>query len=62
ISSFTEVELDPQWRPRHGFLTPEAWAVALRHAGFSQVQATPPPRPLMDRHPDFTVGAMAATV
>ena len=62
ISSFTEVELDPQWRPRHGFLTPEAWATALRHAGFSQVQATPPPRPLMDLHPDFTVGAIAATV
>ena len=60
IKSFTEVSLDSTWRPRHGFLTPEAWATALRHAGFQTVLHTPPPRPLMDRHPAFTVGAMSA--
>ncbi len=61
IKSFTEVTLDPRWRPRHGFLTPEAWEAALRHAGFAQVVHTPPPRPLMDRHPTFTVGALSAS-
>jgi len=61
IRSFTEVTLDPRWRPRHGFLTPEAWHAALRHAGFREVLHNPPPRPLMDRHPAFTVGAIAAT-
>ena len=61
IKSFTEVTLDPRWRPRHGFLTPEAWEAALRHAGFTQVVHTPPPRPLMDRHPTFTVGALTAS-
>ncbi|MCE1204498.1 MAG: class I SAM-dependent methyltransferase [Holophagaceae bacterium] len=60
IKSFTEVTLDPRWRPRHGFLTPEAWTEALRHAGFTQITHTPPPRPLMDRHPNFTVGAITA--
>jgi SAM-dependent methyltransferase len=60
IRSFTEVSLDPRWRPRHGFLTPEIWNDALRHAGFQDVQHNPPPRPLMDRHPAFTVGAIAA--
>lgn len=61
IRSFTEVTLDPRWRPRHGFLTPEAWDDALRHAGFRQIEHTPPPRPLMDEHPSFSVGAMSAT-
>ena len=60
IQSFTEVQLDPRWRPRHGFLTPEAWDLALDHAGFHEIRHIPPPRPLMDRHPDFTVGAMTA--
>ncbi|HLP30628.1 MAG TPA: hypothetical protein VK150_04645, partial [Geothrix sp.] len=61
IKSFTEVTLDPRWRPRHGFLTPEAWDEALKHAGFRRVEHTPPPRPLMDEHPSFSVGAMCAT-
>lgn len=60
IKAFTEVQLDPRWRPRHGFLTPEAWDMALSHAGFTQIQHVPPPRPLMDRHPGFTVGALSA--
>lgn len=61
IKAFTSVKLDPRWRPRHGFLTPEAWDQALLHAGFTQVQHVPPPRPLMDRHPAFTVGAISAS-
>ena len=60
IKSFTEVRLDPHWRPRHGFLTPEAWDAALTHAGFQDVLSVPPPRPLMDRHPNFNAGAFSA--
>ncbi|MDR3683851.1 MAG: class I SAM-dependent methyltransferase [Geothrix sp.] len=60
IQSFTDVELDPRWRPMHGFLTPEAWMCALSHAGFRSVESTPPPRPLMDRHPSFNAGAITA--
>lgn len=60
IKAFTEVKLDARWRPRYGFLTPEAWDLALLHAGFTRVEHVPPSRPLMDRHPGFTVGAMSA--
>jgi SAM-dependent methyltransferase len=60
IRSFTDVELDPCWRPVHGFLTPEAWIRALEHAGFHDIGSLPPPRPLMDRHPSFNVGAITA--
>jgi SAM-dependent methyltransferase len=60
IKSFTEVTLDPRWRPRHGFLTPEAWVRALAHAGFRDIRSTPPARPLMDLHPNFNVGAITA--
>lgn len=58
LRSFTDVELDPRWRPVHGFLTPEAWRAALEHAGFRELACIPPPRPLMDRHPSFNVGAL----
>jgi len=61
IKAFTGVKLDPRWRPRHGFLTPEAWDRALEHAGFQDIRHIPPPRPLMDRHPGFTVGALTAS-
>lgn len=62
IKAFTSVKLDLRWRPRYGFLTPEAWDQALLHAGFTRILHVPPPRPLMDRHPSFTVGAMSAFV
>jgi SAM-dependent methyltransferase len=62
IRSFTEVRLDPEWRPAHGFLSPEAWEKALRHAGFSTVQFVPPPRPLMDRHPTFNATGITAGI
>lgn len=61
IKAFTGVKLDPRWRPRHGFLTPEAWDRALAHAGFRNIQHVPPPRPLMDNQPAFTVGAISAS-
>jgi SAM-dependent methyltransferase len=60
IRSFTDVLLDPRWRPRHGFLTPEAWEAALQHAGFHDIACVPPSRPLMDRHPNFNAGAFSA--
>lgn len=60
ISSFTSVELDPRWRPVHGFLTPEIWTEALLHAGFRNIRSVPPLRPLMDRCPSFNAGALSA--
>src|SRR5664279_886875 len=60
IRSFTEVQLDPQWRPVYGFLDPECWAKALHHAGFAEVAFIPPPRPLMDQHPTFNATGITA--
>jgi SAM-dependent methyltransferase len=60
IRSFTEVQLDPEWRPVHGFLSPETWEKALRHAGFPNVSFIPPPRPLMDQHPTFNATGISA--
>jgi SAM-dependent methyltransferase len=60
IRSFTEVQLDPQWRPVYGFLDPECWERALHHAGFAEVAFVPPPRPLMDQHPTFNATGITA--
>jgi len=60
MASFTDVQTDPILRPRHGFLTPEAWLASLRAAGFTDIQEFPVARPMMDRYPDFNVGAFAA--
>jgi SAM-dependent methyltransferase len=60
ISSFTEVKLDPEWRPVHGFLSPELWNKALHHAGFADVDFLPPPRPLMDQFPTFNASGITA--
>lgn len=60
IRSFTEVQLDPQWRPVHGFLDPECWEKALHHAGFAEVVFVPPPRPLMDQYPTFNATGISA--
>ena len=60
MAGFTEVLLDPELRPAYGFLTPEAWAKALRAAGFQGVREVPVVRPLLDRWEYFNVGAFAA--
>ncbi len=61
LHAFTDVELNPHWRPRHGFLTPECWIAALEAAGFTDVLEFPPTRKLMDHFPGFNVGAFSAT-
>ena len=60
LHAFTDVELDPDWRPSHGFLTPECWVRALRAAGFGAVEEYPPARGIMNLNPTFNVGAFAA--
>ena len=60
MSSFTEVETDPDLRPTHGFLTPEAWIRILEAAGFRDVHDIPDVRAVMDRFPAFYVGAFSA--
>ena len=60
VKSFNDVKLDPDFRPASGFLTPEAWDKALRHAGFRTVRRFPDTRALMAAYPTFYVGALSA--
>jgi len=60
VKSFTDVKVDPEYRPVGGFLTPEAWDKALRHAGFRNVRRYPDTRALMQAYPTFYVGALNA--
>jgi SAM-dependent methyltransferase len=61
MASFTDVKTDALLRPSHGFLTPEIWVRALEASGYRDVQNIPDVRHLMERFPDFNVGAFAAT-
>ena len=54
------MDLDPELRPVHGFLTPERWKALLEHAGFRGIQSYPDARALMDKVPDFFVGGFGA--
>lgn len=61
MSSFTNVQTDPDFRPTTGFLTPEAWVKALQSVGFPTVRQYPEARALMEICPSFYLGAFAAT-
>src|SRR5204863_257538 len=41
LEGFTKVETEGELRPTHGFLQPETWIKALRHAGFAEVSIEP---------------------
>jgi len=60
MTGFTDVSLDPELRPTHGFLTPEAWVKALQASGYPEVQEIPRVRALMGQWEFFNVGAFAA--
>jgi SAM-dependent methyltransferase len=61
IKSFTDVKLDAELRPAHGFVTPEVWEKALHAAGFHTVRHVPNTRRIMTAFPEFYVGAIAAS-
>ncbi|MGI9305399.1 MAG: methyltransferase [Gammaproteobacteria bacterium] len=58
LDSFTEVQLDPAYRPNPGFLTPEQWRSAIRQAGFEQVEITPDLSRIREIYPRFATGAV----
>ncbi|MFN7943519.1 MAG: methyltransferase [Thermoanaerobaculia bacterium] len=58
FSSFTSVELDPQIRPTHGFLSPEDWIRAFTAAGFEDVAVVPDLVRLREVYPRFFAGAV----
>jgi SAM-dependent methyltransferase len=41
LRGWWDVELDPVWRPRPGFLLPDQWVKILRQCGYQPVHALP---------------------
>ena len=58
LESFTAVDLDPEFRPNPGFLTPEQWRRALTHAGFENVRIAPDIESIRELYPHFFTGAI----
>lgn len=58
LEGFTDVETDGDLRPTHGFLQPETWLKALRHAGFVDVTIEPDVFSIRDIYPRFYTGAV----
>jgi SAM-dependent methyltransferase len=60
LENFVNVQLDPEIRPTHGFLTPQNWRAALTRAGFTGVQLIPDVEALTKDFPHFFVAAITA--
>jgi SAM-dependent methyltransferase len=58
LQSYQAVQIDPELRPTPGFLTAEAWAKALRLAGFTEIALVPDAARLRD----LWEGAITAAV
>jgi len=58
LEGYTAVETDGELRPTHGFLQPETWLAALRHAGFTEVSIEPDVFSIRDIYPRFYTGAV----
>ncbi len=58
LEGFTNVETAGELRPTHGFLQPETWLTALRHAGFADVTIEPDVFSIREIYPRFYTGAV----
>ena len=58
LRSFTEVELDGELRPGHGFLKPENWRRAFAAAGFEDFVVVPELERIRDHYERFFTGAI----
>jgi SAM-dependent methyltransferase len=58
LSSFTNVETDPEFRPNPGFLTAEQWRRAFSRAGFAHVGVAPDVERIREIYLHFFTGAI----
>jgi SAM-dependent methyltransferase len=58
LESFTDVDLDPEFRPNPGFLTPEQWRSAFARAGFTDVKILPDVEEIRQVYRHFFTGAI----
>ena len=58
LESFTDVDLEPEFRPNPGFLTPEQWRSAFTRAAFANVRVAPDIESIRELYPHFFTGAI----
>jgi SAM-dependent methyltransferase len=58
LESFTNVETDPEIRPKPGFLTAEQWRRAFSRAGFPRTEIAPDIERIREIYPHFFTGAI----
>jgi SAM-dependent methyltransferase len=58
LDSFTNVEMDPEFRPNPGFLTAEQWRRAFLRAGFPRTDIAPDIERIRAIYPHFFTGAI----
>jgi len=59
-SEFGSVQIEPDFRPRGGFLYHDDWRVALARAGFSSVRFTPDMPAAIAAYPTYAMAAVIA--
>jgi SAM-dependent methyltransferase len=59
LESFTDVRIEPEIRPRPGFLTPEQWRRAFSRSGFTGCQVAPDIESIRDIYAHFFTTAIA---
>jgi polyketide synthase PksN len=58
LDSFTNVQIDPEFRPNPGFLTAEQWRQAFSRAGFRHAKVAPEIERIREIYPHFFTGAI----
>ena len=58
LESFTDVDLEPEFRPNPGFLTPAQWRSAFTRAAFANVRIAPDIEGIRELYPHFFTGAI----
>lgn len=58
LDSFTDVEIDPDFRPNPGFLTAEQWRRAFQKASFPRTDIAPDVERIREIYPHFFTGAI----
>jgi len=58
LDSFTDVNIDPEFRPNPGFLTANHWRRAFKRAGFEHTEVKPELDSIREIYPHFFTGAI----
>ncbi|MBI4583743.1 MAG: class I SAM-dependent methyltransferase [Planctomycetes bacterium] len=61
LPQFTQAAVDPEFRPRGGFLSGGEWLGALRRAGFRRIESVPDLEPAVRAYPNHAMGAFVAS-